>query len=190
MSLLNVTQVPTIVIIDSDTGRPVSRESALAIEWNDPHDRFNDNKKDGFNAWQAGGSGLTAWQKCFPWLPVKVTALSSGEEMTPGRSQALVFASKKSSKCCHEALTRSGAAIVSLERSLAVWRLQSIMLATCDALSRQLHTLCLAVTHVFDLTTHPHRMVFEAGAQAERRLVGPCLPDWMQLALWNCLASF
>jgi hypothetical protein len=57
MSLLNVTQVPTIVIIDSDTGRPLSRDSALAIEWNDPHDCLN--------AWQAGGSGLTACQKGF-----------------------------------------------------------------------------------------------------------------------------
>jgi hypothetical protein len=55
-----------------------SRESALAIEWNDPHDCFN---KDGFNAWQAGGSGMTV-----PWLPVKVTALSSDQETTPGRS--------------------------------------------------------------------------------------------------------
>jgi hypothetical protein len=77
-SLLNVTQVPTIVIINSDTDRPLSRESALAIEWNDPHDCFN---KDGFNAWQAGGSGMTV-----PWLPVKVTALSSDQETTPGRS--------------------------------------------------------------------------------------------------------
>jgi hypothetical protein len=57
MSLLNVTQVPTIVIIDSNTGRPVSRDSALAMEWNDPHDCLN--------AWQAGGSGLTACQKVF-----------------------------------------------------------------------------------------------------------------------------
>jgi hypothetical protein len=78
MSLLNVTQVPTIVIMDSDTDRPLSRESALAIEWNDPHDCFN---KDGFNAWQAGGSGMTV-----PWLPAKVTALSSDQETTPGRS--------------------------------------------------------------------------------------------------------
>jgi hypothetical protein len=57
MSLLNMTQVPTIVIIDSDTGRSRSRDSALAIEWNDPHDCLN--------AWQAGGSGLTVWQKVF-----------------------------------------------------------------------------------------------------------------------------
>jgi hypothetical protein len=57
MSLLNVTQVPTIVIIDSDTGRPLSSGSALAIEWNDPHDCLN--------AWQAGASGLTARQKVF-----------------------------------------------------------------------------------------------------------------------------
>ena len=57
MSLLNVTQVPTIVIIDSNTGRPLFRDSALAIEWNDPHDCLN--------AWQAGGSGLTASQKVF-----------------------------------------------------------------------------------------------------------------------------
>jgi hypothetical protein len=45
MSLLNVTQLPTIVIIDSNTGRPLFRDSALAIEWNDPHDCLN--------AWQA-----------------------------------------------------------------------------------------------------------------------------------------
>jgi hypothetical protein len=57
MSLLNVTQVPTIVIIDSSTGRPISGDSALAMEWNDPHDCLN--------AWQAGGSGLTAWQRIF-----------------------------------------------------------------------------------------------------------------------------
>ena len=31
MSLLNVTQVPTIVIIDSNTGRPISQDSALTL---------------------------------------------------------------------------------------------------------------------------------------------------------------
>jgi hypothetical protein len=92
-----------------------------------------------------------------------------------------MFASKKSSKCCHEVLACSGAStIVSLERSLAVWRLQSIILATCDALSRQFCTLCLAVACVLDLTMCPFGAVFEAGAAAEHRLVRLCLAeDWL-----------
>jgi hypothetical protein len=92
-----------------------------------------------------------------------------------------MFASKKSSKCCHEALACSGAStIVSPERSLAVWRLQSIILAICNALSRQFCTLCLAVAYVLDLTMHPFVNVFEAGALVEHRLVGLYLAeDWL-----------
>lgn len=55
LTLLNVTQVPTIVIVDSTTGRPLSSDAALAIEWNDAHYVIN--------AWQRKDSGLSIAQK-------------------------------------------------------------------------------------------------------------------------------
>jgi hypothetical protein len=60
MTLLNVTQVPSLVIIDSTTGRPLSTDAALAIEWNEPHDVIN--------AWQRKSSGLSMSQKIFSVL--------------------------------------------------------------------------------------------------------------------------
>ena len=55
MTLLNITQVPTLVVIDTSTGRPISSDAVLALEWNDPHDVLQ--------AWHTGSSGLNCWQK-------------------------------------------------------------------------------------------------------------------------------
>ena len=55
MTLLNITQVPTLVVIDTSTGRPISSDAVLALEWNDPHDVLQ--------AWHTGYSGLNCWQK-------------------------------------------------------------------------------------------------------------------------------
>ena len=55
MALLNVTQVPTIIIFDTSTGRPISGDAKLALEWNEPHDVLQ--------AWHVGHSGLTTCQK-------------------------------------------------------------------------------------------------------------------------------
>ena len=57
MTLLNVTQVPTIIIFDTSTGRPISADAKLALEWNEPHDVLQ--------AWHVGHSGLTTCQKLF-----------------------------------------------------------------------------------------------------------------------------
>ena len=56
-SLLNVSQVPCIVVVDTTTAdqKKMSSDSMLAIEWNDPHHVIN--------AWQRGQSGLTWTQK-------------------------------------------------------------------------------------------------------------------------------
>jgi hypothetical protein len=55
MALFNVTQVPTILVVDTDTGRLLPSDAGLAMEWNDPHYVLN--------AWQRGSSGLTVGQK-------------------------------------------------------------------------------------------------------------------------------
>jgi hypothetical protein len=55
MMLFNITQVPTIVIVDTTTGRAKSPDAGLAMEWNDPHYVIN--------AWQRGNSGLSLSQK-------------------------------------------------------------------------------------------------------------------------------
>jgi hypothetical protein len=60
---LNVTQVPSLVIIDSTTGRPLSTDAALAIEWNEPHRVIN--------AWQRKSSGLSLSQKMFSVLTLQ-----------------------------------------------------------------------------------------------------------------------
>lgn len=53
-TVLNVTQVPTVVIIDTSTGRPLSLNAILALEWNAPHEVLQ--------AWHTGHSGLTTLQ--------------------------------------------------------------------------------------------------------------------------------
>ena len=55
MALLNVTQVPTIIVFDTSTGRPISSDAKLALEWNEPHDVLQ--------SWHVGHSGLTTCQK-------------------------------------------------------------------------------------------------------------------------------
>lgn len=55
LTLLNVDQVPSVVVLDATTGQRLSKDASLAIEWNDPHSVIN--------AWQTGESGLTTSQK-------------------------------------------------------------------------------------------------------------------------------
>ena len=56
-SLLNISQVPCIIVVDTTTTdqKKMSQDAMLAIEWNDPHHVIN--------AWQRGQSGLTWTQK-------------------------------------------------------------------------------------------------------------------------------
>jgi len=54
-SMLNISQVPSIVILNVTTGQKLSDEAMLAMEWNDSHTVIN--------AWQKGQSGLTCMQK-------------------------------------------------------------------------------------------------------------------------------
>ena len=55
MTLFNITQTPTIKIVDTATGRALTTDAGLAMEWNDPHYVIN--------AWQRGRSGLSVGQK-------------------------------------------------------------------------------------------------------------------------------
>lgn len=55
MSVLNITQVPSLIVLDTLTGRPIHSDAALALEWNDPHAVLD--------AWQQGQSGLSSTQK-------------------------------------------------------------------------------------------------------------------------------
>ncbi len=55
LSMLNVNQVPTIIILDNATGQKISRDAMIAMEWNDAHSVIN--------AWQKGKSGLSFAQK-------------------------------------------------------------------------------------------------------------------------------
>lgn len=55
LSMLNITHVPTILILETSSGQKISRDAMLAMEWNDPHHVIN--------AWQKGNSGLTFAQK-------------------------------------------------------------------------------------------------------------------------------
>lgn len=55
MSLLNIQELPALVIIDRTTGAKISRDAALALEWNNPQDVIN--------SWQRGRSGLSCTQK-------------------------------------------------------------------------------------------------------------------------------
>jgi hypothetical protein len=54
-SLLNVSQVPYLAIVDTTTGEKMSQDAMLAMEWNDAHRVIN--------SWQRGRSGLTCTQK-------------------------------------------------------------------------------------------------------------------------------
>jgi hypothetical protein len=53
-TVLNVTQVPTVIILDTSTGRPLSPNASLALQWNAPHEVLQ--------AWHTGHSGLTTLQ--------------------------------------------------------------------------------------------------------------------------------
>ena len=55
LALLNVAKVPSVVVIDTSTGRVVSRDAILAIEKNDSHTVIN--------RWQSGRSGLSCVQQ-------------------------------------------------------------------------------------------------------------------------------
>ena len=55
MTLLNVSQIPTLTIIDTVTGRPIPLNAALALEWNEPHNVLQ--------AWHMGQSGLSISQQ-------------------------------------------------------------------------------------------------------------------------------
>ena len=55
LSMLNIDQVPTLVILDTSSGQKLSRDSMIAVEWNDAHSVIN--------SWQKGGSGLSLSQK-------------------------------------------------------------------------------------------------------------------------------
>jgi hypothetical protein len=55
LSMININQVPAIVILDTATGQRISRDAMLAMEWNDPHSVVN--------AWQRGKTGLDCTQK-------------------------------------------------------------------------------------------------------------------------------
>jgi hypothetical protein len=58
ITMLNTSQLPSVIIIDSTTGRIVSQQDALlAMEWNDSHTVIN--------SWQQGKSGLSCLQKLF-----------------------------------------------------------------------------------------------------------------------------
>uniref|UniRef100_A0A7S0F6N2 Uncharacterized protein n=1 Tax=Craspedostauros australis TaxID=1486917 RepID=A0A7S0F6N2_9STRA len=54
-TLLNVTYIPMIVVVDMRTGRPCSKDAGLALEWNTAGDVVR--------AWEKGRSGLTMAQK-------------------------------------------------------------------------------------------------------------------------------
>jgi len=55
LALLNVTKIPSLIIVDAKSGRIVSRDAILAVERNDSHGVVN--------RWQAGKSGLTLFQQ-------------------------------------------------------------------------------------------------------------------------------
>lgn len=54
-TLMNVTQLPTVVIVDTTTGRSLPSDAILAVERNDSHTVIN--------SWQQGKSGLSFVQK-------------------------------------------------------------------------------------------------------------------------------
>jgi hypothetical protein len=59
-TVLNVTKLPTLVVIDSETGRPISQDESLAVKWNEP--------RDVLASWEEGRSGLSLLQKAFALL--------------------------------------------------------------------------------------------------------------------------
>lgn len=66
MSILNITQVPSLVILDTKDGRPISSDAGLALEWynrNDPQELLD--------AWVQQQSGLTPTQKVFSVLTLQ-----------------------------------------------------------------------------------------------------------------------
>ncbi|OEU06460.1 hypothetical protein FRACYDRAFT_272740 [Fragilariopsis cylindrus CCMP1102] len=54
LAILNVSKIPSVVVIDTTTGRIVSRDAILAIEKNNSHTVIN--------RWQSGKSGLSFGQ--------------------------------------------------------------------------------------------------------------------------------
>jgi hypothetical protein len=55
LALLNVSKIPSMVVLDSFTGKVVSRDAIISIERNDSHTVVN--------RWQSGRSGLSLWQQ-------------------------------------------------------------------------------------------------------------------------------
>jgi hypothetical protein len=55
LALLNVSKIPSVVVLDASSGRVVSRDAILSIERNDSHTVVN--------RWQAGKSGLSMVQQ-------------------------------------------------------------------------------------------------------------------------------
>ena len=55
LSVLNVTKIPAVVVLDAGTGRTVAHDAILAIERNDGHGVIN--------RWQSGKPGLSPWQQ-------------------------------------------------------------------------------------------------------------------------------
>lgn len=54
-SLLNISQVPCVIVVDVKTGQKMPQDAMLAMEWNDAHTVIN--------SWQRGRSGLSCTQK-------------------------------------------------------------------------------------------------------------------------------
>ena len=55
LALLNISKIPSVVVLDSFTGRVVSSDAIISIERNDSHTVVN--------RWQSGRSGLSLWQQ-------------------------------------------------------------------------------------------------------------------------------
>lgn len=55
LSMLNITQVPYLAVLETATGQRKDSDAMLAMEWNDPHAVIN--------MWQRGKSGLSCTQK-------------------------------------------------------------------------------------------------------------------------------
>lgn len=55
LALLNISKIPSVVVLDSFTGRIVSSDAIISIERNDSHTVVN--------RWQSGRSGLSPWQQ-------------------------------------------------------------------------------------------------------------------------------
>lgn len=69
MSVLNIVHVPSLVVLDTQTGRPIHSDAALAMEWNDPHAVLD--------AWEQEQSGLSSSQKVVSVLTLQSNCIIS-----------------------------------------------------------------------------------------------------------------